>query len=123
MFNWLREYLEIRHEYWERKQVCASCEVLRVELGKERREKEMLLQHVLTPTPKEEEIRIAPEPQVPVKAQHVPWRVRQQMLENDSREKARIMKEFQQKDSEIRSQVNPAVTAQSEEFEKIVEGK
>lgn len=93
MFQWLRELYEIRRDHRELSRVCQSCEVLKVELSKERREKEMLLQHVLHP--KTEEVdKVELDPQ-PIKSRHVPWRVKQQELEAEDRQQAsRIMEEF-----------------------------
>ena len=111
MFNWLRELKEI----WREPRVCLSCEVLKVELSNERREKEMLLTHVLTPRPQLPEREVAPEPQVPITAKHVPWRVKQQMLEAEDRARAaQIMSEFKKKDVEVRqghtAPITPATT-------------
>lgn len=93
MFQWLRELYEIRRDHKELSRVCQSCEVLKVELSKERREKEMLLQHVLHPKV-EESIKPEGEPQ-PIRARHTPWRVKQQELESQDRQQAqRIMQEF-----------------------------
>lgn len=108
MFGWLRELYEIRREHYDRLRHCESCETLRVELGKERREKEMLLQYIITPkdwTPSQPKTEDVP---MPVLRGHVPWRVRQQQLEaEDRKEKSRIMEEF-------RARVDPAKTEQLE---------
>lgn len=108
MFAWLREFLEIKRfnyetrlrlkeEALERLSLCNSCEVLKVELSKERREKEMLLQHLLSsrePTIERDE---NPKEPVPL-LRHKPWRVKQQELEAaDRAQAARIMTEFKDK--------------------------
>lgn len=116
MFNWLRELKEI----WQTRAECSSCEVLKVELSNERREKEMFLRHVLTPKSVEPERLTAPEP-IPLPTnRHIPWKVRQQMLEAESREKARAMAEFKNRDAEIRQVISntPGVSPTSiEELE------
>jgi len=92
MFGWLRELYEIRRENKDAK-VCQSCDVLKVELSAERREKQMLLQHVLYPKT-EESVRVEGNPE-PIRPKHVPWRVKQQELEaQDKIQAARIMQEF-----------------------------
>ena len=90
MFQWLRELYDIRREF----RACESCETLKIELSKERREKDMLLQHVLHPKIEEApRIEGAPEP---IRPKHIPWRVKQQELEaEDRQQKQRIMQEFQ----------------------------
>lgn len=92
MFGWLRELIEIRRT----PKYCESCEVLKVELANERREKLRLLDHVLTPAgigyePKAEESG----PPRAIMPRHIPWRVKQQELEaKDRAEHDRIMREF-----------------------------
>jgi hypothetical protein len=73
---------------------CASCEILRDQLDESNRERRELLQRVLEkdkseplPTPVNvEELR-------PIRPQHSPWRVRQQMLEAEDRKTAQLMKD------------------------------
>lgn len=105
MFQWVRELLEIRYEFRERKlrleeektqseKICSSCEVLRMALDRANHEKEQLLSKILNP-PKEEEVKEANEP-LPIKSRHIPWRVRQQMLEEEDRVKAKVLQEHQE---------------------------
>jgi hypothetical protein len=98
MFQWLREFREV----WREKAPCDSCEVLKAELSNERREKQRLLDSLLAPKPVEPERLEAPEPKVPIGTRHIPWKVRQQMLEQADREKAQLLAEFKKKDAEIR---------------------
>ena len=103
MFGWLEELYRIRRANREairqeilESQVCQSCEVLKVELAKERREKEMLLSHILHP--KSEELPVRNENPTPILPRHVPWTVKQQELEaQDRMQKERILKEFQER--------------------------
>ena len=70
---------------------CAACEILGTQLAASERERKELLTRLLDkdkpepPSKESEQIR-------PIGAQHVPWRVRQQMLEEADREKSRLMK-------------------------------
>lgn len=96
MFQWLREYYDIRREKRELERVCLACEVFKVELAQERIEKQRLLNHILHPKTEDEPV-ISNDPQ-PIMPKHVPWRVRQQELEQKDRlEHQRIMTEFRNK--------------------------
>lgn len=91
MWGWLREWYEIRRE--NKILRCDSCDILKVELAQERREKERLLNHILHPTVES----TAPSNEEPerIMPRHVPWRVKQQELEQKDRaEAARIMNQF-----------------------------
>jgi hypothetical protein len=80
---------------------CPTCEVLKNELEVIRQERNDLLNRLLD-KPKEEEIPPAnPIELTPITPHHIPWRVRQQMLEEESVAKA--LKE--QKDKEVRDSV------------------
>jgi hypothetical protein len=108
MFNWLRELYEIRRE----RLVCPTCDVLRSELDKERREKERLLNHILSP--KEETPTLTNEAPTPVFSAKRPWRALQRELEaRDSLKHQQIIKEFDDK-------VNPKAgdSSQIRELEK-----
>lgn len=95
MFQWLREYYDIRREKRELERVCLACEVFKVELAQERIEKQRLLNHILHPVAEIQTTADTPEPVMP---KHVPWRVRQQELEQKDRlEHQRIMTEFRNK--------------------------
>lgn len=90
MWNWLREFYEIRQEVRDRRSYCQSCETLRVELNNARREKQILLDKIINPTPETFQ-QLAPEPQ-PILTRHKPWRVRQAELEAEDRVKAEQIK-------------------------------
>lgn len=73
---------------------CASCETLREQLSYERTEKTKLLERILELTaPKNEPVEISSEIPEPIKQGFVPWRIRQQMLEAEDRQKAKLMRE------------------------------
>lgn len=71
---------------------CNTCEVLRAQLDESNRERRALLNRLLEP-PKSEPPLEKEEELVPIKPQFVPWRMRQQMLEAEDRQKARLTKE------------------------------
>lgn len=70
---------------------CASCELLRMQLEKCDSERKELLSRLLD---KDKETVAQPDTKTlqPILPNFVPWRVRQQMLEAEDREKARVMR-------------------------------
>lgn len=112
MFNWLREFYEIRRENKLAIQ-CASCEVLKVELAAERREKQMLLSRILNPQEQVQTLNEIGDPK-PILPRHKPWKVVQQELESkDRQEHARIMNEFKAKTG-LKTENVPGVNIPSE---------
>lgn len=91
MFNWIRELLELRYEFKERKNKCESCETLRLQLEISNHEKELLLARLLE-KPSEPVIKQNEEPQV-IRPRTVPWNTRRQMLETEDREKAKLLRD------------------------------
>lgn len=96
MFNWYREWLQIRYEAQERalklKQdlsVCQSCEVLKTALDRANYEKEQLLIRL---TQKPEVVEKDPPVLTQLPPKNIPWRVRQQMLEAEDRAAAAALK-------------------------------
>jgi hypothetical protein len=97
MFNWFRELLEIQYEFKERKlkliaesKVCESCEVLKMQLSLAQQEKEKLL-NLIVDKHQPEPVQVIRETPEPIKPKHIPWAVRRQALEAESRETARIL--------------------------------
>lgn len=106
MFKWLEELYEIRLRYWERQdeqtrsnKVCSSCEVLKEQLDLVNREKAQLLSKLLTPETKTEPTVAQPMQSLP-KRNHLPFRVKQQMLEAEDRERAKALRNASQPDTE-----------------------
>jgi hypothetical protein len=83
---------------------CQTCEVLRQALDESNRERRELLNRLLTkdqvepPSTTKEEL-------TPIKPQFTPWRVRQEMLEAEDRQKARIMKEKEKEIDELEKEL------------------
>ena len=71
--------------------ICQTCEILRDRLDESDRERKELL-HKLLEKDKPEPLPLTTEAPVPVTPQYIPWRVRQQYLEREDREAARIMR-------------------------------
>jgi len=82
---------------------CQNCDMLRTMLASEQYEKKQLLNTILEMgNPKEDNIRIEiPEDLKPVQVRHIPWRVRQQMLEQEDRVKAEIIRKKKKEEEEI----------------------
>jgi len=83
---------------------CESCEILRAQLDESSRERRELLTRLLDKDKAEPLIQPTEEHQ-PIKAQYVPWRVRQQMLEAEDREKARLMRDKVQEIEELETEL------------------
>ena len=108
MFHWLRELLEIKYEFREKRtklthevvaeeKICQSCETLKQQLELANyREQQYLNKLLKDPEPDKTE---AP---IPVnRPKMVPWNVRRQMLEREDREKARALRNAPKPDSEL----------------------
>lgn len=93
--KWLHHVLnphcpDCRDEYEESK-VCNSCEILKSQLTIINAEKATLLAKLIE-KPTEEVVQRPNEESKPI-PQMLPWRVRQQMLEREDREKAKLLKD------------------------------
>lgn len=103
LLNWLREYKQIKAEY----RICESCETLKMELSHLRQDNERLLNAVLSKPIIEETVSKA-EDLVPIQPRVVPWRVRQQMLEAEDRDKAKKMRDNPiNQNTEIKTNIVP----------------
>lgn len=71
---------------------CNTCEVLRAQLDESNRERRELLNRLLEKD-KPEPLTTPIEEFKPIGKQFVPWRVRQQMLEEEDRKKAQLMRD------------------------------
>lgn len=80
---------------------CESCEILRDQLDKSETERRELLHRLLEKPSAEPSPPISLEELKPITPQFVPWRVRQQMLEQEDRERARLMREKQKEIKEV----------------------
>ncbi len=94
MFNWLREFYSIRKEF----KTCVSCETLLLELARLREDNVKLLDRLLE-KPVEPTIDLTPVDMT--KTTRIPWRARQQMLEEQDRDKARLLRNAPKPDKEI----------------------
>jgi hypothetical protein len=100
MFNWYKEFLQIRyeaaerklrleHEHQEKRSVCNSCEVLKTALDRANYEKEQML---IRFTAKPEVIEREPPVMTQIPARQIPMRVKMQMMEAEDRQKALLLR-------------------------------
>lgn len=71
---------------------CEACEILRDQLDESNRERKELLHRLLNKDKPEPPPIQAEEKPIPITPNFVPWRVKQQILEAEDRERARLMK-------------------------------
>jgi hypothetical protein len=83
---------------------CNTCEVLREQLANSERERRELLNRLLEPS-KSEPPPTAQEDYKPVTPQFIPWRVKQQMLEAEDRQKAALMKKKAEEIAELEKEL------------------
>jgi hypothetical protein len=98
MLKWIHHLLnphckECRDELREAKE-CSNCETLRGLLEAERRNNSQLLEKIIAPKVIEKIERISSDEKLePIGNKYVPWRVRQQMLEQEDAQRAKVLKE------------------------------
>lgn len=96
MWNWLREFYAVRTAYKQsQEKPCPSCEVLKVQLERANYEREHLINRLLLPPVQPPETKPIPVTQ-PQSGRHIPFRVKQQLLEAESREEARILRKHKE---------------------------
>ena len=83
---------------------CESCEILRMQLEKSDAERRDLLHRLLEP--KQAEPPSTPsEDYVPITPNFIPWRVKQQMLEQEDRVKAKLIKDRTKEIADLEKEV------------------
>ena len=89
LLNWYREWLELRKDM----KVCQTCETLKIQVEQLRLDNEKLLERILE-KPSVVESKPADNDLKPIKtsSRFTPWSVRQQMLEAEDRQTAKLMK-------------------------------
>src|SRR5215203_6618158 len=95
MFGWLRELLDIKYEFLERRtrvvveeKVCQSCEILKEQLNIANFEKRELLNRITRP---DEQTTPPLTTLTPIMPRMLPWKVKQQMLQAEDRHKAQLL--------------------------------
>ena len=99
MSNWIHRLFNPHCPHCVSDRVCQSCETLKMEMERLRIENTMLLSKILEEKVVETERKVAePMKEMP---RNVPWRVRQQMLEQEDRERAKLIKQAPKPDNSI----------------------
>ena len=88
--EFLNPHCEHCREEREESRICLSCETLKLELERLRRENDKLLEALLR-KPTEESKPIDTSNLIPIKPTNVPWAVRRQILEREDRAAAKLM--------------------------------
>lgn len=112
MIEFIRELLNLRRE-----KRCESCEILKQQLALVQNERNKLLDKLLE-SPEKVEVE---QPQIEykdLKPKFIPWPVRQQILEKESAQRAKLMRD---KTEEIEKAKK--ATATTEDREKIIVGE
>ncbi len=113
VFNWLKELLEIRYEFRERrlrleeetserKHVCPTCEIFKVEIERANREKELLLNKILQPPDK---VEIVQRPITVNPPRQVPFAIKRQILEAEDRVKAEKLRKFEEENKNLDNKI------------------
>lgn len=90
--NWLHRLLHPHCPDCAHERECPSCDVLREQLNLANTEKQRLLDLILEKNRPEIPVpQLVPQPIS--KTNYMPWKVRQQLLEEEDRQKARILRE------------------------------
>jgi len=98
----------------EHKQVCESCETLKMQLSlANQREKELLSLLVQKNQPQSEPVTSNVELK-PIMPRTVPWRVKREMLEEEDRNKARVLAQQKKLEDELNLEVNNAASRAKE---------
>jgi hypothetical protein len=105
MFKWLHHLLNPHcPECQDEKQIakiCSSCETLKAQLAIANHEKERLIELIVHPLQNNTANFPEVKPEL-ITPKVVPWKVRQQQLETDDREKARLMRAKEKEATELR---------------------
>lgn len=114
MFHWLREFLELKYEFRERKvsedKLCQSCETLKMQLSIANDEKRDLLNRLLK-EPEKEPVREIGDLKPVLPRTHLSWNARRQVLEANDRKTAQILEEKKR-------EINQVEKVSTEDLEK-----
>lgn len=94
-------------------QSCLTCEVLRDQLDESNRERRELLARLLEKDKSEPPVKESVEPPQPITPQYTPWRMRRQMLEQEDRRTAQLMKDKAKEIAELEKELDiPSVSSE-----------
>jgi hypothetical protein len=115
MIDWLKQQFELYIERRQQAKECLSCNTLRDQLFIANNEKQKLLETIVELTHPKPEPTVAMQELKPI-AKTVPWHLKRQMLEAESRASAKIAKEKA-------AELHEANDSLEDELLKIADGK
>ncbi len=111
LLDWYSQYLQIKHEWQGHKisltretkevEVCNSCETLKEQLAIANMHNARLLDRIME-RPKAETNEPPQMVTRPVLGRHTPWKVRQQMLQTEDREKAKLERDAPKPSTDVK---------------------
>jgi len=102
MFNWLREWYELRAYLAEKQKVCNSCEVLKTELNNAHRENEILLNRLLNkPEPEPVPVVAPPMNTIPIARRHLSYNIKSQMMQAEETARRRALSVAAKPDDDV----------------------
>ena len=87
---------------------CPVCEILRLQLDRVDNERRELLRRALAPTIPEPPLTPTESEMKPIGVNYIPWRVRQQMLEQEDRKTAQLMRDKQKEINQLEKELGVA---------------
>lgn len=105
MLNWLHHLFNPHCEACELNkeadEICKACESKNAEIARLKEERDLLLNHIISPATQETRVNEGAEELKPIKPNFVPWHIRRRMLEENDRSKAKAMNEAAKPDKKI----------------------
>src|SRR5437016_323257 len=95
MIEFFRELFQLMDE----RKKCKFCEELKVLLENEKNEKRRLLDFILTLDNEKEEV--TKELPIPIRPKHIPWHIQRELLEQEDRKRAQLMRETEKLEKEL----------------------
>lgn len=96
MFNFFHRLMNPHCFECAAERECRACETLRMELAGLKEQNKQLLSAILNFNKPKDEVQSVPIQEVqPIRVSALPWNVRRQMMETESREKAKILQNIQ----------------------------
>lgn len=92
LLNWYKDWLEIRREYKQSKP-CDTCEALKIQVEQLRHDNSRLMERLLEKPESEPQSVVDNITPIIPKGRHIPWKIRQQMLEEKDRREAKLLRD------------------------------
>lgn len=82
--------------------VCETCEVLKQQLAYSQQQNQYLLNKLINPIKLDESEKVQNEEIKPLVPKYIPWTVKRQMLEEEDRAKAKVIREHMERERELK---------------------